>query len=284
MSQILLLLLRDLAETQPPGICCLKVIIVEIVIQALCILRNRYLQDICFADTNTDSQPSLGDNHQVFSHKQTAAQSLARPRVSGGTKVDGSNAVQSSHVVKCLFSQPVQSPPTNTSGPKTPPLESFSQAEKSASPMEICSNAASSKDVTPQQITSTNCTIVSTETIRVSPAKQISYYSVARNQHISTSSPVKTNLKKPNKRDHVKGRLDFDAPDMHIASEKPLSNEISTSDCAKEVDILDLDLPCLDALGDINLSELLVDFDLADEGTSYSTQPAVDSSPDSISW
>ncbi|KAL3531743.1 hypothetical protein ACH5RR_005264 [Cinchona calisaya] len=231
-----------------------------------------------------DTQPNMGDNHQVISHKQTAAQSVDRAHASGESKVESSNAVQSSHVVKCLFNQPVQSPPINYSDPKTPPLASFSQAEKSASPMEICSTATSSKDVTPPQITSTNCNIMSSETIRVSPAKQMSYYSIARNQNIFTSSPVKANLKKPNMRDHVKGRLDFDAPKIHIASEKPVSNEISRSECVKEVDILDLDLPGLDALGDINLSQLLVDFDIADDGTSYSTQPAVDSSPDSISW
>ncbi|KAL3536470.1 hypothetical protein ACH5RR_004931 [Cinchona calisaya] len=219
-------------------------------------------------DTKAHPQPTMENNYRVVSRKHPVAKSQA----------EGCNVVQSSHVVKCLFNQPAQSPPTNSSGPKTPPLESFSQAEKSASPLEKFLTGTSSKDVTPQQV---NCTIISSETIQISPAKQISYYSIARNQHISTSSPAKANLKKLNKRDHVKGRLDFDTPDKHTPSEKPTSTEIPTSECVKEVDILDLEL---EALENINLSELLVDFDLLDERTSYSTEPAVDSSPDSISW
>lgn len=196
--------------------------------------------------------------------------------------VGGSNAVQSSNVVKCLFNQDAQSPPTNSSGPKTPPLSSSSQAEKSASPLEVGSTAASLNDVT-QTFTSTNCTIISSETIHVSPAKQIAYYSIARNQHISTSSPVKA-IKRPNKRDYVKGRLDFDAPDTRDTSEEPDSNEISPPEPVQGSDILDLDLSNFDILGDFNLSELLVDFDLDGDGISYSSQQVTDSSPDSTSW
>nr|XP_027070124.1 uncharacterized protein LOC113695286 isoform X1 [Coffea arabica] len=235
-------------------------------------------------DAKGHSQPSMANNHQVISPKHPVAQSLPCPNMLRGSQVERSNAVESSHVVKCLFNQAAQSPTANSSGPKTPPLESFPQAEKSASPLEICSITTSCKDVTPQQITSTNCTMISSETIRVSPTKQISYHSISSNQHIYTSSPVKANLKKPIKRDHVKGRLDFDAPDKHTASEKPDCNDIPSSECVNEADILDLDLPSLDALENINLSELLVDFDLVDEETIYSTEPAGDSSPDSTSW
>lgn len=189
--------------------------------------------------------------------------------------------------MKCLFNQATQSPPTNSSGPNTPPLASSSQADKSTSPLEILPSATLMNDV-PQTITSTNCTIISSETIQVSPAKQIAYYSIARNHHISTCSPVKTNIKRPNKRDHVKGRLNFDAHDTQITAEELHCNEISPSNCVRETDNLDLDLPNFDALGDINLSELLVDFDLDldldGEGISYSCEQAIDSSPGSSSW
>ncbi|CAI9098366.1 OLC1v1034998C1 [Oldenlandia corymbosa var. corymbosa] len=228
------------------------------------------------------SQPTKGDNQVILiSEGNSADQSL----VHHSQVSNGSNPVQTSNVVKCLFTKPDKSSPHNSSDPKTPPLQSSSDAERTASPVAMCSTAGSSKDVTPQQITSTNCTIISSETIRVSPEKQISYYSIARNQQI-TASPAKANLKKPNRRDHVKGRLDFDAPEMLKSSETPASNEISASGCAKEVDdILDLeDFPNLDMLGSLNLSELLSDFDLADEGTSCSSQPSGDSSPDSSSW
>lgn len=185
--------------------------------------------------------------------------------------------------MKCLFNQATQSPPTNSSGPKTPPLASSLQADKSISPLETGPRATLMNDV-PQTFTSTNCTIISSETIQVSPAKQIAYYSIARNHHISTCSPVKTNLKRPNKRDHVKGRLNFDAHDTQTTPEELHPDEISPSDCVRETGFLDLDLPNFDALGDINLSELLVDFDLHGEGISYSCKQATDSSPGSSSW
>ncbi|KAL8461271.1 hypothetical protein ACS0TY_032661 [Phlomoides rotata] len=60
---------------------------------------------------------------------------------------------------------------------------------------------------------SANRTIISSETIRVSSNKQISYYSIEKN-HISTYSPLKSNLMRSNIKDHVRGRLDFDAPEM----------------------------------------------------------------------
>lgn len=84
-------------------------------------------------------------------------------------------------------------------------------------------------------------------------------------------------------RDHVKGRLNFDAHDTQTTPEELDSNDISPSDCAKESDILDLDLPNFNALGDINQSELLVDFDLAGVGINYSCEQATDSSPNSSS-
>lgn len=230
------------------------------------------------ADPSTDAQPTGVHKHN--NNVNSSAVQLSDPATaSDKTPVQGSN------VAKSLFNQPIQSPPTNSSGPKTPPRASSSQTDKSISPLEVCSTATSSKNVTPSRVTATNCTIISSETIRMTPTKQI-IYSIERNHCISTSSPVKTNLKRPIKRDQVKSRLDFDASDNIPCNSEMASGSdmISTSDSEKEGDIFDLDLPNLDALGmDFNLSELLVDFDLDGEGIDYSCQQTLDSSPDTFS-
>ncbi|KAF5953682.1 hypothetical protein HYC85_006538 [Camellia sinensis] len=170
--------------------------------------------------------------------------------------------------------------PTNFPVPKTP-LRANSSANKSASPLETSSAVTSDNDVSPQQKTSANCIVISSETIRVSPVKQLTYYSIERNHCFSSSSPVKTNLNRLNKRDHVKGRLDFDGSDTPKNSWKPIPDGISLSDSNKEGEIFDLDLPNLDAFGiDFSLSELLVDFDLGGE---FSCSSLLDSSPNSHS-
>lgn len=85
------------------------------------------------------------------------------------------------------------------------------------------------------------------------------------------------------KRDHVKGRLDFDDSDLPTTSGKSIVNGISTTESNSEQDIFDMDLPNFDAFGmDFSISELLVDFDLDCEGIGYSCQlPALGSSVDS---
>ena len=188
--------------------------------------------------------------------------------------------VQGSSVAKNLFCQPSASPPANSSGPKTPPQEISSQNDKAISPLEISSTANSSKNNTPQVITPANCTIISSETVIVSPYKQKGYY-VERSQCISSSSPIKTNLKM-GKRDHVKGRLDFDDSDLPTTSGKSIADGALTTEYKSEEEIFDMDLPNFDAFGmDFSLSELLVDFDLDCEGIDYSCQPALGSPVDS---
>lgn len=200
---------------------------------------------------------------------------------SGCGNVPDGTPVQASNVVKCLFNQ--ESPRNNSSVPKTPPRASSSQTEKSISPFENCSTATSNIDITPQQIMSANCTIISSETIRVSPNKQISYYSIEKN-HISTCSPIKTNLTRSNIKDHVRGRLDFDASEMPMITENQTTDGNSTSESEKEGDILDLDIPNLDTLGfDFNLSEFLLDFDIGCENVDLSSMQVLDSSPDCCS-
>ena len=211
------------------------------------------------------------DSNQKNAQHISVVQSSTHDRAPSGSPVQGSS------VAKCLFNQSNQSPPTNSSGPKTPPRATSSQADKSVSPLEVSSTATSGKNVTPQQIIYTNCTVFSSEKIRVSPVKQIAFYSIERNQCVSIS-PIKTNLKL-SKRDHVKGRLDFDGPDKPTNSEISLDDGFSVCQTNNEVDVFDLDLPNFDALGfDFSLSELLVDFDLDGEGC----QPSL-GSPESLS-
>ncbi|KAM7526425.1 hypothetical protein LguiA_016327 [Lonicera macranthoides] len=220
-------------------------------------------------------QPITASNNQETALHFYTVQASPHVNVNNGSPIQGSN------VAKCLFNQSSQSPPINSSGPKTPPRATTSQTGKSVSPLE---NLTLNNNITPQQITSTNCTVITSETIRVSPMKQVSYYSIERNHCISSSSPIKTNIGRQSKRDHVKGRLDFDGSDVAMSSGKPISCGISVSESEKEGEMFDLDLPNLDAFGaDFSLSEFLLDFDFDGAGIGYCSQPATDSSPESLS-
>lgn len=212
-----------------------------------------------FSDVTIVTQSINAEKDQEKSVMISAAQSLGRDDAPNG-----------SNVVKCLFNQESPSSRANSNVPKTPPRASSSQTEKSSSPFEISSTATSSKDVTLQQMMSANCTIISSETIRVSPNKQIAFYSIEKN-HI-TCSPLKTNLKRSNMKEHVKGRLDFGSSEMPMITENHTTDGNSTSESEKEGDILDLDFPNLDALGfDFNLSEFLLDFDIGGDGLALSS-------------
>ncbi|KAK9000967.1 hypothetical protein V6N11_082761 [Hibiscus sabdariffa] len=189
-----------------------------------------------------------------------------------------------SGVAKCLFNQPQLSPPTNSSGSKTPPQAVSPQSDKSMTPLGVSSTANCGHNNTPQEITPTNCTIISTERVTVSPLKQMTCYTIERNHCISSISPVKTCLKRLGKRDHVKSRLDFDGSDATVNVDKPIVNEISTSESEMDTDLFDLDLPNLDALGEnFSFSELLVDLDLGSEGFSYPCQPTLGTSGTALS-
>lgn len=215
------------------------------------------------------TQSSNAGKNQEKSVMDSAVQSC--DNAMNGSPVQGSN------VVKCLFNQESPSSRANSSVPKTPPRAPSSQTDKSPSPLEI-STATSSKDVTPQQFISTS----TIETIRVSPNKQIAYYSIEKNQ--TTCSPLKSSMKRSNDmKDHVKGRLDFGSSEIPMIVENQVSDGNSTSESEKDGDILDLDFPNLDTLGfDFNLSEFLMHFDIGGDLATTSKQ-APDSSPDSYS-
>ncbi|KAJ8503748.1 hypothetical protein OPV22_004634 [Ensete ventricosum] len=147
----------------------------------------------------------------------------------------------------------------NNSSPKTPPQALQCQFDKSGSPMDITSLQTSHKPIGPS-----NCSIIASETIIVSPIKHTGYYAVERSYHIA--SPYKLNSK--TKRGHIKGKLDFDAPivatNVTTSSEEPMAVGSSTSSTEDEMSgSFDIDLPDLDIFnGDFSFSELLADIDL----------------------
>lgn len=219
-----------------------------------------------YADTNRQQQSDLSN---------CRLQSLtASPHVD----ISGGSSVQGSSVAKCLFNQPSKLPPKNSSSPNTPPQVISTPAEIIASPQETA--IATCNNVSPQHMTSTNSTLIASETITVSPSKQITY-SVQRNCRIS-SSPIKTDIRRVSTRDHVKGRLDFDGSDVAPSTDKQISWEASASEIGK-LDDLDFDFPNLDALGpDFNFSELLGELGLDGEEMNCSFQPVMNSSSGSL--
>ncbi|THU67985.1 hypothetical protein C4D60_Mb05t30480 [Musa balbisiana] len=169
--------------------------------------------------------------------------------------------LQASSAGNSLLKQP--SDCQNNSSPKTPPQALQCQVDKSGSPMDITSlqtsDGGSYKPIGPS-----NCSIIASETIIVSPIKHTGYYAVERSYHIS--SPYKLNSK--TKRGHIKGKLDFDAPivttNVTSSSEEPMAVGSSTSSTEDEMSgSFDIDLPDLDIFnGDFSFSELLADIDL----------------------
>ncbi|KAL9242205.1 hypothetical protein vseg_016226 [Gypsophila vaccaria] len=183
--------------------------------------------------------------------------------------------IQGSSVAKVLFDKPSQSPTSNSTDPKTPPQDVSSPSEKSTSPLQdVSSTAMLHHCIAPPESTPTNCTIISSKTIIVSPAKR---YSIERSE-CTISSPAKASFKRQSERNNVKGRLDFDSSDVPSCS---------TSESEKEGDIFDLDMTSLDAFGpDFSLNELLTEFGI-DCGSLDYTCPttacaSLDAIPDSL--
>lgn len=167
------------------------------------------------------------------------------------------SVAQGSSVAKSLFDQL----PNNTTGPTTPPQAISSLNDQTITP--VGSNTI--------QETPTNCTLITSERVIVSPCKHVSY-TMERNQCISSSSPVKTTFKRFSKRENVKGRLDFDGTHLTNSFDTPILDEISTSESDKEADIFDIDFVNFEAFG-ASFSELLVDLDLGLEGLDCPCQP-----------
>ncbi|XP_021834611.1 uncharacterized protein LOC110774388 [Prunus avium] len=208
--------------------------------------------------------------NQESAQPSSAVQSSLPNLVPNGSFAHGST------VAKCLFNQPSPSVPNNSTGPRTPPRAISSQIDKSVSPFEISSTATCSNNNSPPEITPNCCTIFSSKRVTLSPNKAC--YTVETN-HCISSSPAKTS-----KRDHVKGRLNFDCSDVPMSLDQPISDDISTSESEKEVDPFDIDLPNFDAIGvDFSFTEMLGEFDLHCEELGYASQPNVGASMGTVS-
>ncbi|XP_024191333.1 uncharacterized protein LOC112195198 [Rosa chinensis] len=202
-----------------------------------------------------------------------------------------SSLVQGSTVAKCLF-QPSISNTTNSSVPQTPPRANSSQSDKSVSPVENSGIFTHSDNNSPPEISANCCTIFSSKRVTLTPNKAC--YTVETN-HCISSSPAKTNSRISSRREHVKGRLNFDCSDVpmgldkpitdeistdkpiieDISTHKPIRDEISTSDSEKEVDIFDMDMPNFEALGvDFNFSDMLGELDLDYGELGFTCQPS----------
>ncbi|KAL8167967.1 hypothetical protein V2J09_009466 [Rumex salicifolius] len=187
---------------------------------------------------------------------------------------DGSPVVQGSSVAKTLFNESSSlSPNSNSSGPRTPKRSVSSHTDKSISPPEeISSTAKSNLTGNSMDTTPTNCTIISSKTIIVSsPAKNFSL----ERKRCTYYSPSKANTMTQSKRDHVKGRLDFDTTDLPVISENASLDVCTTSDSDRDADIFDFDLGALGP--DFSLSELLNDFGIGC-GVDYSCHDAAGAS------
>ncbi|CAH8387196.1 unnamed protein product [Eruca vesicaria subsp. sativa] len=187
---------------------------------------------------------------------------------------NGSSDLPSTVAKRLCYGSSDMSPPTNSACPKTP--------QKQVSPQQ---------EVTPP----TNCTILTKERITVSPHKQIGSFTVERSRMVSSFSPVKSNLKMSSKRDHVKGRLNFDDEDEATMNlDAPASGDLVSSSSSgsgsgseAEVDLFDIDF----LSENFPFSEVLNDFDLGYEGLpdpclpqplNFNTETASGSSPGSM--
>ncbi|XP_057544394.1 uncharacterized protein LOC130823679 isoform X3 [Amaranthus tricolor] len=202
------------------------------------------------AGTNSSALPNNASQRHHINHQSSPLPSSSPSFAQGGSHIQGSN------VARTLFDKHSSSPNSNSSCPKTPPRALSSHSDKSISPLEeVSSTAKSNHESTTPETKPNNCTIISSKTIIVSPAK---HFSIETNQ-CTFSSPVKT-TKWQSKREHVKGRLDFDSSEAPTILENTSGDGSTSSESEKEGDIFDLEVPGFDAFGpDFSISEFLTD-------------------------
>ncbi|KAF0931502.1 hypothetical protein E2562_004620 [Oryza meyeriana var. granulata] len=197
-------------------------------------------------------QPSIDNNPD-----QTMGSAAAQPP-SAVVKLP----VQGSSAAKSLF-RPLQ--PQAHSSPCTPQQSHHVQdrpaAYQTERPSSVLANAHAQ-----QEIPSSQCSIVSSKTLIVSPLKgAAAYYAVERSYHVS--SPLKSSAHKSSKREHVKGKLDFGTSDAMPCSHEQICNQSSSSSEGEKQDEFDIDFTNFDIFdGEFSFSELLVDLDLDTEG------------------
>nr|VDC99145.1 unnamed protein product [Brassica rapa] len=237
------------------------------------------------------STPST--THQLITRKRKGCEtSIEAPLVARKARIGNSTANESNRIPQAekiandFSSQPPSETLTlakNSSANKSKTGDVSSVADSSLTSNSTClmtpqkhASSVSGKSNSPQKdVTPTNCTIVTKERFTISPLKQITSYTMERSQLISSSSssPVKSNLKMSNKRDHVKGRLNFDDTDTDMCLEAAPTTAYlassSPSGSEPEVDLSDIDFSIL--AEDFSFSELLVDFDIGFEGSTHKT-------------
>uniref|UniRef100_A0A0D9WUH7 LisH domain-containing protein n=1 Tax=Leersia perrieri TaxID=77586 RepID=A0A0D9WUH7_9ORYZ len=198
------------------------------------------------------SQPSIDNPDQSINVDSAAVQ--PPPAL---MKLPG----QVSSVAKSLF-RPLQ--PQAHYSPCTPqqtqPVQGRPAVDQTERPSSVAANSHAQ-----QELTSSQCSIVSSKTLIVSPLKGAAYYAVERSYHVS--SPLKSSVQKSSKREHVKGKLDFGTPDVVPCSHEQICDQSSTSSEEEKQDEFDIDFTNFDIFdGDFSFSELLVDLDLDTEG------------------
>jgi hypothetical protein len=167
--------------------------------------------------------------------------------------------VQVSSVAKSLF-KPVQ-PPVISSPCTT--QQSNPMGDEHASYQTQKPSSVDATAHTQQEFASSQYSIVSSKTLIVSPMKGGTYYSVERSCHVS--SPLKSSTHR-SKREHVKGRLDFDSSDARPGSTLNVCEKASTSTStsAEEQNNFDIDFDIFN--NDFSISDILQDFDLDNVG------------------
>ncbi|KAL6880432.1 hypothetical protein ACP4OV_011997 [Aristida adscensionis] len=186
--------------------------------------------------------------------------SAAQPS-SAEHSVMGKFPIQTSSVAKSLFRPPQ---PQLHATPCTPqqghPVDGEAVAYETERLPSVVANAHSQAQ---QDIASSQCSIVSSsKTLIVSPLKGGAYYAVERSYHVS--SPLKS-THKSSKREHVKGKLNFDCTDERPGSSEQIPVTASTSSYGDKQDA-EIDFTNLDIFNaDFSFSELLLDLDLDNE-------------------
>ncbi|KAF3523910.1 hypothetical protein F2Q69_00049002 [Brassica cretica] len=230
-------------------------------------------------------------HHQLITRKRKGHEtSVEAPSVARKARIGNSTANESSRITQAEetandFSSQTPSETLtlakNSSANKPMTGDVSSVADSSLTSNSTClmtpqkhASSVSGKSNSPQkEATPTNCTIVTKERFTISPLKQITSYTMERSHLISSSSPVKSNLKMSNKRGHVKGRLNFDDTDTDMCLEAaPTTADLASSSPSgseQEVDLSDIDFSIL--AEDFSFSELLVDFDIGFEGSTHRT-------------
>ncbi|CAN6196589.1 unnamed protein product [Urochloa humidicola] len=206
----------------------------------------------CTSDTKGKAAASQPSNDNLSAAHPASAEHSAMPKL----------PVHNSSVAKSLFKPPQPQP--HHSSPCTPQQSHAIQdqdqpaAYPTQMPLPVPANAH-----TQQDMASSQCSIVSSKTLIVSPLKGGAYYAVERSYHVS--SPLKSTTHKSTKREHVKGKLNFDTTDSRPApNEQQICDKASASSGEDKQDDFDIDFTNLFD-GEFSFSELLLDLDLDTE-------------------